>query len=219
MNENKRAFEYFIRNQINFAPGSTVPGTLQLGQTEPIGYTNGQVSLAYDAFLLGIKLGQQAKLSNEHDERMHWDDYLMGMAFWISKRSLDPHTKHGCVIVAEDNSLITSGYNSAHAGFNDEEVPLTRPEKYAYMNHSETAAIQLAAKKGNATEGGKLYVTGHPCEHCISAIVNAGIKEVVYGPIEAKCLNWKIIQHKKKNCSVKFTSYNNLELLKKYNFI
>lgn len=151
--------------------------------------------------------------------RPNWDDYLMGMAFWCSIKSLDPHTKHGCVIVDEEHAVLSTGYNGPQRGADDSVVPLTRPEKYSWMLHAEENAFLLAARNGTCLKGAKLYVTGHPCDYCVSRIVQVGIQEVVYGPIEAKCLKWEIIEEKIKNSSVKFTSYNNLDFLKKYNYI
>lgn len=152
-------------------------------------------------------------------DRIDWDSYFIGMAFWISKRSLDPHTQHGCVIVDEENAVLSTGYNGPQRGMDDSKVPLTRPEKYSWMLHAEENAFLLAARNGIKLKGGKLYVTGHPCDYCVSRIVQVGIKEVVYGPIEAKCLDWNVINEKIKNSNIKFTPYSNLESLKNFNII
>jgi dCMP deaminase len=41
-------------------------------------------------------------------------------------------------------------------------------------------AILQCAKLGISCDGAKIYITTHPCIHCLKAIINAGIKEVIY---------------------------------------
>ena len=60
----------------------------------------------------------------------NWDDYFVGIAFAVSKRSPDPSTKHGCVIVNSENRIISTGYNGPIAGIDDNKVIWERPEKY-----------------------------------------------------------------------------------------
>jgi dCMP deaminase len=45
--------------------------------------------------------------------------------------------------------------------------------------HSELNAILNFA--GNSLEGCKMYVTLFPCNECAKAIIQSGIKEIVYG--------------------------------------
>jgi len=59
-----------------------------------------------------------------------------------------------------------------------------RPEKYYVMSHSEVNAISNAAKHGTKLEGSTFYITGHPCSRCYGAIVNAGAKKIIYGPVD-----------------------------------
>ena len=49
--------------------------------------------------------------------------------------------------------------------------------KYAYVCHAELNAI--LNYKGNLT-GSKIYVYLFPCNECAKAIIQAGIKEVIY---------------------------------------
>ena len=49
--------------------------------------------------------------------------------------------------------------------------------KYAYVCHSELNAI--LNYRGNL-EGSKIYVTLFPCNECAKALIQAGIKEVIY---------------------------------------
>lgn len=111
-----------------------------------------------------------------------WDTYYMAMCFVAARRSIDTSTKCGCVLVDEDNGMFTSGYNSPPRDCDDDEVPMTRPEKYAYMIHSEENALNQAAKQGIRVKGATAYITGFPCSRCFRDLKNAGIKKIVYGP-------------------------------------
>ena len=50
--------------------------------------------------------------------------------------------------------------------------------KYFYSTHAELNAI--LNYRGGSLEGCKLYVTLFPCNECAKAIIQSGIKEVVY---------------------------------------
>lgn len=141
----------------------------------------------------------------------------MQLAFCVSTRSLDPHTKHGCVIVDNRKQILSTGYNSPHGGADDSKVPLTRPEKYDFMLHSESNAIIAAARNGTRLDGSTIYITGHPCHKCLSEIINAGIVEIVYGPVQAKSLKWDIIKHKLSDNIIKTREYTNIDFLIKNN--
>lgn len=116
------------------------------------------------------------------DPRPSFDDYFLTMAFIVSRRSLDPRTKHGCIFV-KDKRILATGYNSPPSGCDDSKVPLTSPEKYPWMTHSEINAIANAAKEGVSINGATCYLTGLPCSECYRAMWAAGIKEIIYAPI------------------------------------
>ena len=117
---------------------------------------------------------------------MHWDDYYMTIAEAVSQRSPDPSTKHGCVIVSEDNQLVSTGYNGPVKGFPNDKVQYTRPEKYKWMIHAEQNATIFA---NQSIKGCTAYITGHPCCECFMHLVQSGIKKVVYGSRMSKCIS------------------------------
>ena len=51
--------------------------------------------------------------------------------------------------------------------------------KYLYVCHAEFNAI-LNTRNGSALRGCTLYVTLFPCNECTKAIIQTGIKEIVY---------------------------------------
>ena len=113
-----------------------------------------------------------------------WDEYFMGVAKLAAMRSKDPNTQVGACIVSEDNKILSMGYNGFPSGCSDDEFPWSREdedpynEKYFYVTHSELNAI--LNYRGGSLEGSKLYVTLFPCNECAKAIIQSGIKEVIY---------------------------------------
>ena len=111
-----------------------------------------------------------------------WDAYFMGVALLSSKRSKDPNTKVGACIVNSEHRIVGIGYNGFPVGCSDDEFPWGRDgdfldTKYPYVVHAEPNAILNANSK---TQGCTLYVSLFPCNECTKAIIQKGIKEVVY---------------------------------------
>jgi dCMP deaminase len=120
-------------------------------------------------------------------EKIDWDTYFIAQCFLISMRSIDPSTKHGCVIVDKYNRILATGYNGPIRGMDDTKVPLTRPEKYPFFPHAEENAILSMSIP--ILEDGKIYVTGRPCHKCMRMILQKGIRHIVYGPLGSKCVD------------------------------
>ena len=109
-----------------------------------------------------------------------WDEYYLEVCKVVARRSKDPNTQIGCVIVGPAHEIRSTGYNSFPRGIRD-NVPerLERPHKYLWIEHAERNAICNAARAGTATENCTIYVEVMPCMYCGLAIVQAGIAEVV----------------------------------------
>lgn len=112
-----------------------------------------------------------------------WDEYFMGVAYLSGMRSKDPNTQVGACIVSQDNKILSMGYNGFPIGCPDDDFPWEREgepmkTKYLYVTHSELNAI--LNYRGGSLEGAKLYVTLFPCNECAKAIIQCGIKELIY---------------------------------------
>lgn len=119
-----------------------------------------------------------------------WDDYFMGIALLAAKRSKDPSTQVGACIVSGDetdniraNTILSVGYNGLPIGCEDDEFPWGREgefldTKYPFVVHAELNAILNA--QGKSLVGAKLYVALFPCNECCKAIIQSGIREVIY---------------------------------------
>ena len=112
-----------------------------------------------------------------------WDEYFMGIALISCERSKDPNTKVGACIVDENKKVVSIGYNGMPSGCDESQLSWNKGEgldsKYLYVCHAEFNAI-LNTRNGSALRGCTLYVTLFPCNECTKAIIQTGIKEVVY---------------------------------------
>lgn len=112
---------------------------------------------------------------------MDWVEYFLDIAETVSRKSKDPSTKVGCVVVGDGNSIVSTGYNSFARGVHDrpDNPRWERPAKYKWVVHAELNALLNAARTGARTEGCTAIVQVHPCSQCANALVNAGIKQVI----------------------------------------
>lgn len=117
----------------------------------------------------------------KREDYISWDEYFMGIAMLAAKRSKDPNTQVGACIVSQDNIIISTGYNGMPKGCSDDEYPWERDgdqTKYPYVVHAELNAVLNA--NGRDLRGSKLYVALFPCNECAKAIIQSGVKEVLY---------------------------------------
>ncbi|QQE10367.1 cytidine deaminase [Planctomycetota bacterium] len=122
------------------------------------------------------------------EARPDWDSYFLVLAKQVSKRSPDPSTKHGCVIVDQDKRVVSTGYNGPVSGLPNEIVPLTRPEKYDWFIHAEDNAVAFARCN---LSGATAYVTGLPCAPCFRRLLQVGVSRIVYGGVQSACISDK----------------------------
>lgn len=119
----------------------------------------------------------------KREDYISWDEYFMGVAILSGMRSKDPNTQVGACIVSGENKILSMGYNGFPIGCSDDEFPWDREgapleTKYLYSTHSELNAI--LNYRGGSLDGARLYVSLFPCNECAKAIIQAGIKEVIY---------------------------------------
>ena len=122
-------------------------------------------------------------MSDKRKDYISWDEYFMGVAQLAGLRSKDPNTQVGACIVSPDNKILSMGYNGLPLGCSDDEFPWAREgetleTKYPFTVHSELNAI--LNYRGGSLEGAKLYVSLFPCNECAKAIIQAGIRTLIY---------------------------------------
>ncbi len=115
---------------------------------------------------------------------LSWDEYFMGIAILSAQRSKDEWTQVGSCIVNSENKILSVGYNGMPRGCNDDNMPWERKgataldTKYPYVCHAELNAI--LNNDGSILKGATMYTTLFPCNECAKAIIQTGIKKVIY---------------------------------------
>jgi dCMP deaminase len=110
---------------------------------------------------------------------MNWDEYAVGIAEAVAKKSKDPWHQVGAVILREDHSIASVGYNGFPQGVREDWSD--RDERRKYVIHAEQNALRYI-KPG---DGHTLYCTLLPCGDCIKAIAAYKIKKVIYKEVYA----------------------------------
>ncbi len=109
--------------------------------------------------------------------RPSWDEVWINFSKNISRRSSDPSFKVGCCIVTKDNCQVLSvGYNGDQKGGSNCRESMD-PGHSGFIHAEINALIKLDY---NNPKDKILYITLSPCRQCAKAIINGGIKEVVY---------------------------------------
>lgn len=126
-------------------------------------------------------------------DRPSWDEYFLGIARDVAKRSSCLRRQVGAVIV-KDKDIVSTGYNGAPKyQKNCLEIGWCYRDKYniksgtslelcrAVGSHAESNAIALAARNGHTTSDSHIYIHGHMfvCNQCKALIANANIKRVI----------------------------------------
>lgn len=111
-----------------------------------------------------------------------WETYFISLAHLSALRSKDPSTQVGAVIVDNLNKIVSIGYNGLPRGCEDNQFPWGREgeflkTKYPFVVHAELNAILNATR---SVIGCTIYVSLFPCNECAKAIIQSGIKKVVY---------------------------------------
>lgn len=146
------------------------------------------------------------KIKKEQDRKRKWDIRFLDLCDHISLWSRDPSTKTGCVIVDNQNRVISIGYNGFPRGVPDkEEWYADRERKYYLVCHADRNALDNAPCD---VLGMTMYITDHPCSECQKSIIQKGIKRVVwYKSDPAFEARWKVSNELLELAGVKWEEY------------
>ncbi len=119
----------------------------------------------------------------KRENYISWDAYFMGIALLSAQRSKDSNTQVGACIVNQDKKIVSVGYNGMPTGCDDDHMPWEREgafleTKYPFVCHAELNAILNSAAV--SLKDCVLYVTLFPCNECAKAIIQSGIRKVIY---------------------------------------
>lgn len=121
----------------------------------------------------------------KRQDYLTWDEYFMGIALLSAQRSKDNSSQVGACIVSQENKILSLGYNGMPIGCFDNDMPWEREgepleTKYMYVCHAELNAILNHAAGTGSLKGSRIYTTLFPCNECAKAIIQSGIREVIY---------------------------------------
>lgn len=106
---------------------------------------------------------------------LKWDNRFLELAQVVSAWSKDPSTKVGCVLVDEQNRVISLGFNGPPRGvlveYRDRDQRLLR------TIHAERNALTFA---NTSVRGATAYITHPPCAGCTAALIQSQIGKVVF---------------------------------------
>mgnify|MGYP001202327963 CR=1 FL=1 len=117
--------------------------------------------------------------------RPSWDEYFLQMAKLVATRATCPRRRVGAILV-RDHRVLATGYNGAVSGAPHCDdvgcliVVRDGRESCERAVHAELNAIIQCARNGVAAVGATMYCTDFPCVVCAKAMVQAGVRRVVY---------------------------------------
>ncbi len=140
-------------------------------------------------------------------KRVSKDEYYLGIAKEVSRRSTCFRRSIGAIIIRDDQ-IISTGYvgaprktkSSFDHGFclrNKLKIPHGHRYELCRSVHAEQNAIINAARAGVSLLGGDIYIYGSsyegqkpidafPCFICKKMIINAGLRRVICSTVEEK---------------------------------
>lgn len=114
--------------------------------------------------------------------RKSWKEYFMEITKLVATRSTCDRAFVGCLLVNDDNRIVSSGYNGSVSGNpHCDNVGHTMRDGHCIATiHAEINALLYCAKEGISVKGCTAYVTHFPCLNCTKALIQAGIKCIYY---------------------------------------
>ena len=148
-------------------------------------------------------------------KRISKDDYYLGIAKEVARRSTCFRRSIGTIIVRDDQ-IISTGYAGAPRKTKDsfehgfclrDKLGIPHGERYELCRsvHAEQNAIINAARAGVSLLGGDIYIYGSvpgkrkpvnafPCFICKKMIINAGLDRVVCSTAAGKKKTFRVSQ-------------------------
>lgn len=159
-------------------------------------------------------------MESKRTDYLDWDTYFMEIAKLTSRRSKDPCTQVGAVIVNQQHRIVGTGYNGFPNNIDDSLLPWGKDSddplknKYLYVCHGEMNAIMNC---NSSTNGSTMYVTLHPCVECMKLIIQAGIDKVIFleYPKRLDRPEYKASQILARFANVRMLNYRDLKIEKK----
>ena len=112
-----------------------------------------------------------------HRHPSKWEDRFLNLASHVATWSKDPSTQLGAVIVRDDNTIVSLGFNGLPRNIRDDERLENRDIKYEIIVHGEMNAMITSREP---LHGHILFTFPlPPCSRCAAVIIQSGIKRVI----------------------------------------
>lgn len=126
-------------------------------------------------------------------KRPSWDRYFLNLSEVVRERSNCLRMSTGAVLI-KDKRIIATGYNGTPSGTKNcfeggcerclkrhkENLKEYEGKELCVCIHAEQNALLQSALHGMSTNTSVLYTTTSPCLQCAKALINTGVKEVIY---------------------------------------
>lgn len=114
------------------------------------------------------------------------NEYFLGVADAVAKKSKDPSTKVGCVIVDNMGRIVSTGRNGFVESAPDSEwYDRGRDFKLSNTLHAELNAVVFSKRD---IRGCVAYVTHPTCCLCLSVLKQSGVSRVIFREVSDE---WK----------------------------
>jgi len=126
-------------------------------------------------------------------KRPTWDEYFLSIAQVVRSRSNCLRMDVGAILV-RDRRIIATGYNGTPSGTTNcneggcerclhrsqKKLEQSQQKELCVCVHAEQNALLQSAYHGVSTKDSVLYATVEPCLQCAKALINAGVKSILY---------------------------------------
>ncbi|MGO1470736.1 MAG: deoxycytidylate deaminase [Tissierella sp.] len=114
--------------------------------------------------------------------RKSWKEYFMEITNLVASRSTCDRAFVGCLIVNDDNRIVSTGYNgSVRKNPHCDDIGHKMRDGHCIATiHAEINALLYCAKEGISVKNCSAYVTHFPCLNCTKALIQAGIKKIYF---------------------------------------
>src|SRR3989344_7781933 len=104
---------------------------------------------------------------------------LLRQAYELAKKSPDPSTQNGVLLVNNCGQVYREAINNFPHGIANKPERLERQLKYKFVEHAERAVIYCAARTGFKTEHLTMVCPWMPCCDCARAVIESGITKLI----------------------------------------
>lgn len=111
-------------------------------------------------------------------KRISWDEMFMNLTIMVSLRATCPRLQVGCTLVYK-RKVVSMGYNGSPTGTPhcvDEGCVVEKGHCVRSVHAEANASLFLREQFDHLVA----YVTHNPCVHCVKALYQVNVKEIVY---------------------------------------